>query len=288
MPEAPHKQFKLYLDDSGNKEYSPDGKYPPERGKTPYFVFAGLLLGQGEVSTLPRDLRALKTRRFGTPDIEIKANWLRIDYERKARYLDPYGLNEKQLREFVDDVYNLIASTNLELVGCVVNKVEVQQEYGENAWYAPAIAYECLLQRVQNAMVEKAGIVHVTIDDMTGATPKGSQYRENLERHHRSLVVHGSKLMRGFAFDRLGGQAFSDSSHDERLQLADLVAYAIYRQFVDHGADWEDTTKTALPVYEYLHKISQKFRNQDGRIQGFGIVKFPRKGRILWRVKKKP
>lgn len=88
------------------------------------------------------------------------------------------------------------------------------------------------------------------------------------------------------AFDHVGGMAFRDSHLDERLQLADLVAYAVFRQFVDYGPDWEDDSKP-LPVYEYLERLAPKFRNHNGRLQGYGIVKFPMNKRVKWAVEEK-
>lgn len=74
---------------------------------------------------------------------------------------------------------------------------------------------------------------------------------------------------------------FRDSAIDDRLQLADLVSYAVYRQFVDHGPKWEDDTQN-LPLYKYLGKIVMKFRNAGGRFQGYGIVKFPLNKQVRW------
>jgi hypothetical protein len=132
-------------------------------------------------------------------------------------------------------------------------------------------------------MVTCEGEVHVTIDSMSGATPAGNQHLDNLRRQHESLKKRGSALRKGMTFDRIGGVAFRDSKLDERLQLADLVAYAIYRQFVDHSPEWEDPSKPLL-TYEYLERIATKFRNQGGRIQGYGIIKFPRERRVPWAV----
>ena len=170
---------------------------------------------------------------------------------------------------------------NCVLLACVVDKAEVQQMYGDKAYYAPAISYECLMQRVQQEMSDRDGYVHVTIDNMTGATPAGNQHAYLLRRQHALMRDNGSRLIKGMAFDRIGGMAFRDSHLDERLQLSDLVAYAVYRQFVDYGPDWEDDSKP-LPVYECLERLAPKFRNHGGRIQGYGIVKFPMNRRVKW------
>jgi hypothetical protein len=275
---------KLFIDDSGNKDYHPDGIYNQQGGRTPYFVFGGILITPDAAGRIEEKMRRLKVATFGTTEVEIKARWLRRSDERRRRYLDKYGINENQLAAFTDLTYQAIVEANCMLLACVVDKAEVQQLYKDKAYYAPAIAYECLMQRVQQEMRDCNGHVHVTIDNMTGATPAGNQHAYLLRRQHSRMREYGSRLMSGMAFDRVGGMAFRDSHLDERLQLADLVAYAVYRQFVDHGSDWEDSSKP-LPVYDYLARLVPKFRNNNRRIQGYGIVKFPMNRRVRWVAK---
>jgi len=276
---------KLFIDDSGNKEYSPDGQYRRRGGgRTPYFVFGGLLVTPAEAGYITRSMRDLKLRIFGDDDVEIKAHWLRRNDERTRRYLEPYGLEAGDLTLYTDAVYELMREASCKLVACVVDKAEVQQLYGDKAYYAPAIAYDCLLQRVQQEMTDCKGEVHVTVDAMTGATSAGNQHLNLLKRQDSILQNRGSTLLRGMSFDRVGGIAFRDSKLDERLQLADLVAYSVYRQFVDFGTDWEDDSKP-LELYDYLNRLATKFRNHNGRIQGYGIVKIPMNRRVPWAVK---
>lgn len=275
---------KLFIDDSGNKDYHPDVVYKQQGGRTPYFVFGGMLVTTGAAGRIEEKMRRLKLATFGTEEVEIKARWLRRSDERHRRYLDKYDITEKQLAAFTDLTYLAITEANCLLLACVVDKAEVQQMYGDRAYYAPAISYECLMQRVQQEMKDCGGTVHVTIDNMTGATPAGNQHATLLRRQHALMRKHGSTLMDRMAFDPVGGMAFRDSHLDERLQLSDLVAYAVYRQFVDYGSDWEDDSKP-LPTYEYLDRLAPKFRNQNRRIQGYGIVKFPMNKRVRWAVK---
>jgi cytidylate kinase len=229
-------------------------------------------------------MRTLKREAFGTPDVEIKANWLKRPREREKRYLEEYGITDTQLTSFTDAVYEIIADSSCQLVACVVNKKEVQDEYGSGAWHPSTIAYECLLQRAQKEMASIGGSVSVTMDQMTGATPAGNQHYVNLRSHHHQLRKTGSRLLRGMALDRVeGGLSFKDSADDERLQLADLVAYAVYRQFLDYGPDWHDRSKS-LALYEYLARVIKKFWNKGGVVPGYGIVKFPANERVPWNV----
>ena len=272
MPAPTHK---LFIDDSGDKDYRDDGKYSKSGGPTPLFVFAGLAASPLDASGIEQSMRTLKRQTFGTPDVEIKANWLKRPRERTRRYLAKYGITEAELTAFTDSLYDIIVDSDCQLVGCVVNKKEVRDRYGRTAYHPPAIAYECLLQRAQKEMAACGGTISVTVDHMTGATQAGNQHRVNLRRQHESLRKHGSNLVRGVTFDRIeGGLSFKDSKDDERVQLADLVAYSIYRQFLDYGSDWEDPSKS-LEVYEYLARILKKFWNRSGVVPGYGIVKFP-------------
>ena len=219
---------KLFIDDSGNKDYHPDGTYGQQGGRTPYFVFGGLLITPNAAGRIEAKMRRLKLATFGTAEVEIKARWLRRPDERQQRYLEKYDITEDQLTAFTDLTYQAITEADCMLLSCVVDKAEVQQMYGDRAYYAPAISYECLLQRVQQEMRDCGGYVHVTIDNMTGATPAGNQHAYLLRRQHNKMRKHGSTLMNGMAFDHVGGMAFRDSHLDERLQLADLVAYSVY------------------------------------------------------------
>lgn len=280
MSEPTHK---VYLDESGNRDYSPDGRYSSNGGRTPYFVFGGLIVRPAVAGKIEKGLRWLKTEAFGSPNVEIKAHWLRRNDKRQEKYIQKFRIGEERLAQFCDEVYNLIVSSACELVACAVNKAEVQKEYSP-PWYPPAIAYECLIQRVQLAMQEYGGAAHITIDDHSGKSPKGRDWKLNLMRQHHKLLTYGGQLRRNMSFDRIKGSRpkFRDSAHDERLQLADLVAYAVYRQFVDHGPDWEDPSKP-LRVYEYLNRLAPRFRNRNGIVQGYGIVKFPIKTRVPWK-----
>lgn len=292
MPETPRSpSHKLYVDESGTKEYSDDGLYPKGGGRSQYLDFAGLLLTPVEAGLLDAKLKALKLDCFGTEAVEIKANWLKRPAEREKRYLAPHNISSDQLDAFVEATYDLLAGSKVEIVASIVDKAAVQATYPpDRRWYPPAIAYECMMQRVQMAMSDSGGFVSVTVDDMSGATPKGNQYKTNLEAHHRRLRSAGSQLQLGMKMDRLLEIGFSDSKADERLQLADLAAYSVFRQFADHAAAW-DGDGPILDTYPYFKRLAPRFRSGPGGVvSGYGLVKFPRTSKVSWvlRENKKP
>jgi Protein of unknown function (DUF3800) len=281
-------QYALYIDDSGTKEYAKDPTEYGRTGNSRYFVFGGVLITTAESGTLSETIKKAKRVVFGTDAVEIKSNWLRIPKERTKRYRDKYSIDDDQIEDFVNHYYMLISKANLRLFAAVIDKVHVQEDYG-NPWYAPAIAYEVLMQRIVQS-VKRPESVSVIIDDMTGATPKGRQYRSNLVSHHEKLRKNGSQLLRKLDFSSiLPGIRFVDSARSHLIQVADVIAYNVYRQFVDYGECWErgDATESGelkLQTYEWFDRIGEKFHHgPDGRVQGFGLVKFPLRNRIPWK-----
>jgi len=97
------------------------------------------------------------------------------------------------------------------------------------------------------------------------------------------LKKNGSRLLKKkFGFSRIHGDVrFEDSAHSELIQVADIVAYNVFRQFTDYGDEWEMHGLSALPTYEPFERLSTKFRKgAHGRIQGYGVVKVPLRNRI--------
>ena len=120
---------------------------------------------------------------------------------------------------------------------------------------------------------------------MSGATPKGNQYRDNLRNHHRQLKQTGSTLWKGFSFTQLRELVFVDSKRSHLIQAADVVAYNVFRQFRDHGEEWETAGLGQLPTYDWFSRIAARFRKgPDGRIQGFGVGKIPLRTRVRWKA----
>lgn len=275
----------LYIDDSGTKEYADDPtEYDSKRGKSRYFVFGGVLLNPDCASQLSSAIIKLKLECFGTECVEIKSNWVRLPFERKKRYLAPHDVSSDKFKKFIEDYYAAVVGCDLMFIAAVIDKKHMQEDY-PNPWYPPAVAYDLLLQRLDKEL-HRAGEVSVIIDDMTGATPKGNQYKFNLTHQHQRMIQRGSALMTGFSFKFLNKTLkFVNSAHSHLIQVADIAAYNVYRQFVDHGEEWEAKDITRLPTYDHFERIAMKFRQDaNGRLQGYGIVKFPLRKRIHWVV----
>src|SRR5690606_33762819 len=96
---------------------------------------------------------------------------------------------------------------------------------------------------------------------------------------------YGSKLWKGATFPSLSTQKFVNSQISHLVQVADVCAYNVHRQFQDHGQEWESDEIKSLPMYKYFNRINGKFRKSyNGQVQGYGICKMPEKAKKKWRV----
>ena len=275
----------LFIDDSGTKEYatSPQDYNIGGRGNSRYFLFCGVLVSMGTSGILTNEIIQAKLRCFADDTVEIKSNWLRIPLEQQRRYFEPYGITADRLSAFTEEYYEIINNADLMLIASIVDKLQMQEDY-PNPWYAPAVAYETMLLRVQQELLPSQQVA-VIIDDTTGKTPKGNEYKKNLERQHNKLKKYGSALWKGKTFPSLTTQKFVNSQNSNLVQVADVCAYNVLRQFQMYGNEWEDSNCQKLPLFEYFAKIHTKFRQDNsGKIQGYGIIKMPQRKKIGWSI----
>ncbi len=104
------------------------------------------------------------------------------------------------------------------------------------------------------------------MDDMDGRTPKGNFHRELLKRQHIDICRNGSRHIK-MKLDRIEHRIkFGGSEHYGLIQIADMCAYNVYRQFKDYGHFWDDGNLTdSLPAYEFFERIVPLFRTSPKR-----------------------
>lgn len=266
--------YRIYIDDSGEKEYG--------EKTSRYFVYAGCLVPKEAEEAIDADLDELKRKTFGTTDVEVKSNWIRRPRERRKHYLDPYGVEEETFHKFVDAWLEQMQRPEVTYVASAIDKIQMQEKYAQ-PHYASATAYHFLLQRYQIHCAKSERTGQVTIDDMSGATPKANHWRDLLRRQHTLLKEHGCQFT-DLKFANIALRfRFGQSERFNLLQVADLVAYDVYRQFRDHGDTWDDAEADSVPIYKGLRPILPRFmRSPTGQLEGWGIVKWPSQREGRW------
>src|SRR5712692_8951395 len=187
------KRLVIFIDDSGHKEYGED--------TSRYFVYAGVVVDRSEEQSISDEIDDLKRGCFDDCAVEIKSNWLRMPLERKRRYLDPFGVTENAIDRFVERPYALMTSDRLTYVAAAIDKSQMREQYG-NPYYPSALAYLYVLQRYQKHCVLRDAEGYVTIDDMSGSSPKHNQWRDLLRAQHERLKKGGCPFTK-MRFDRV-------------------------------------------------------------------------------------
>jgi hypothetical protein len=269
-------KYHAFLDESGQRETG--------TGTDRYYVVAGVIVSASSVDRYKLEMGGLKRAFFRTHLVEIKSNWLRQPRERSRHYLIPYKIDENRLSQFVSVIYDWLLATDLILIAGVVDKVDLEKQYA-HPHHPSALAYQMFLQRYQRFLAKRRVKGSVTIDHVEGGTKAGNKWKDLLSRQHRLLLKNGCNYTSTKFLNISDTLSFCDSSHSEGIQLADLVAYNVFRQFKDHGHCWENPTLESLPVYQYFGNMLPRFdHNGDGVFAGFGIAKLPTHRAVKWRI----
>lgn len=293
---------KVFIDDSGDKEYpTPYAREfvdnpPPFPGNETfwrgnYFVLCGVRVDDADLENLNNQFNSLKVKYFGTRDVEIKSTWMRIPDKRKKYYLDPYGITSEQLNQFGEEYFDLIR-TNwkiLKIFGVVFDK----------RWYGKARTTpegtpllktsQVLLERVHSYCGTDCVVI---FDQMESSL----SVKKGAHNKIQGVFLKNDGMTNIYvpSYTNIKDISFKQSSSENFLQVADVCAYTIARQFVEFGREWGGTHKNAegkvvLSVYKYFDRISCNFYVGGwlfDSVRGYGLVCLPDKAKINWDFKK--
>lgn len=90
--------------------------------------------------------------------------------------------------------------------------------------------------------------------------------------------------LRAISFRRLADSFLALAGPPFRPPRRPRIRAASRRACSVESSEWEQHLHK-LPMYDHFRKISGKFRQaDDGTVDGYGIVKFPVRTRVRWRV----
>jgi hypothetical protein len=267
-------RYHAFLDESGQRDYGP----LTDR----YYVVAAAIARVEHVDMYCTELAGLKRSFFGTPAVEVKSHWLRNPAHRKRHYLDAFAVSEARLAAFVESLYDWILATELVFIAGVVDKDQMSSQYTHPHYPSP-VAYQVFLQRYQKFLASRHCIGAITFDEIAGSSPGGRSWQELLLRHQRRLKHVGCNYT-GIQFTHVEDLlSFGNSASCPLIQIADIAAYNTFRQFRDHGSQWDDPAAKSLPVYRYFDRLLPRFhQSPSGVFAGFGVAKMPTRARHAW------
>lgn len=253
--------YLFYLDESGEREYESESQY---------FVLCALGVPEDTWQELDARINALKRECFGRSEVEIKSSWLRRERERRKRYIEPYRISEDSLRKFTAQLYQTLWEANIVLIACAVDKFALQRESAQLE--SPLVrAYLTLLEQIQSFLRAQQDFGIVVFDKINESQFKKYGYEQELAQQH--LLWRQRTAQREGTVRVIEGLLFLPSHENNFIQLADLCAYNIYRQFVNHGDEWDTGF---VSRYDYFALIEGKlFCDADGSYRGFGLRRCP-------------
>ena len=281
----------FFIDDSGSKTWvTPYAKdfveNPPERNdqniafwRSNYFVLAGIHVTTADMKHISDEVISLKEKYFGTKNVEIKSEWLRNPMKRKKKYILPFGITDQGLIGFVNDWYGIFEKYK--------DKLQVQAFVLDKRYFGPKMRVHTPLQllaevafdRLEKHPSKEAVIVFDQMD--VEIRSEKNEQGDILKISDKHITI--SSFYTKYTHVR---PRFEKSCNSLFLQMADTVAYNIYRQFVDHGDEWENG-KPNLPLYQYFQRIVGNLYSKNGQIAGYGIVKVPNLKKIRWSRREK-
>ena len=292
--------YKIFIDESGSKDYinpysvefidnPPLFKDYPKFWQDNYFVLCAVRIKQENIDSINCDINTLKNRFFKTHSVEIKSDWLRNPFQRKKYYLVPYGINNEQLNDFGNQFIDIIAhyKHTLKLFAVVFDKryygdAKRQRDEGQPLLKATQVLFE----RFQYS----SGYNFVVFDQM-----ESSLKLSHGQHDHILNIFTKNKGMESIyvnEYNKIVDIKFKKSKQENFLQVADVCAYNIFRQFVEYGRDWSGTKKdkdgvSKMDGYPYFDRIRCNFAFhpfKPSQVRGVGLTCIPDSDKINWDI----
>ena len=225
--------YFFYFDESGSRDPSVGTETRP---KDHIYVLLAMGMYEGRWKAFERDVSFLKLQladelykrgkgRFALSDCEVKSTWIRNPRgrARESPFLD--SLEKEDRQRLVDTYFRQVGERNVVLMAVVVDKRYLHDYVTHELLHKKA--YELVLERIQH-------------------------YMREYHRKHRAVMVmddtskqlNQAVAMQHARFQRVGNQNmmfpavveypfFTRSELSNGVQLADLLAYNVYRAFRD-------------------------------------------------------
>lgn len=243
----------LFVDESGT---------PPNKpGRQKYFVLGGLVIPEAVWHQVEKELDVAKAAFNVTGEI-------------KWRFFSPHNkdfdnsishLNEQQRNLFRDKLFRIITSRKSLKIISVVASVDASYDLEaiQNSDDLYQFAYKPLTERFQYFLQDMQRDSGQKTCGIIVCDHRGPRDDKRLQELHQRLI-HQDGLYSSSYQNLIEGLFIAPSHWSVGIQLADLVAGAIYRNF-ESGDD------------RFFKKLLGSFRARGAIIEGVGLVKQPRK-----------
>lgn len=230
--------YFFYIDESGNRDPSPG---TANRLKDHIYVLLAVGLYERqwrpfelEISRLKLELADLLDQdgqgRFGLADCEIKSSWLRHAPSRQRHSPFLAALHAHDMDRLVGAYYHQLSARNAVVLSSVIDKRELHAKTTHDVLHR--WAYELLLEQIEHFMRQyhNKHLALLVVDDTN------IQLNRFIALEHAALLRRGNPNM--FFPHIVEYPFFTRSELSNGVQLADLLAYNVYRAFRDEDPNY--------------------------------------------------
>ena len=238
--------YFFYVDESGNRDPSSGTSIRPKD-----HIYVLLAVGLYERQWRPFELEISRLKlelahylhrdgnpRFGLADCEVKSSWLRHTPSR-SRY-SPFlaALHADDMGRLVEAYYDQLDTRNAVILASIIDKRELRADTTHEVMHR--WAYELLLERIEHYMRQ----YHHRHQALIVMDDTNTQLNQFIAMEHAALLRRGNPNM---LFPHIVEYPFFTRSElSNGVQLADLLAYNVYRAFRDEDPDYP-YFRTILP-----------------------------------------
>ena len=242
--------YFFYFDESGSRDPSIGTQ---EKPKDHLYVLLAVGMFEGQWRRFETAISGLKLALadhlhqsgkgpFELADCEIKSNWVRNVKERKERSSFLSGLAEDDIKRLVNTYFQQIAERRVVIMTTVIDKRSLYEHTTHEKLHKKA--YEFMLERIQHYMRE----YHPKHNALIVMDDTGKQLNRAIAMKHAFFQRSGNQNM-GFPAI-VEYPFFTRSEFSNGIQLADLLAYNVYRAFKDENMDYPYFQKLLPNLYQ--------------------------------------
>ncbi|WP_076143259.1 DUF3800 domain-containing protein [Natrinema saccharevitans] len=215
----------LYLDESGDSGWLPDhGGNSTE----PYLIYGGVVLSPAQNHLLKQELHDIINKYFSSPMDRPEE----IHYADICHHNGPYSqLSNEESSDLRDDLFELILDIEPMLMGMVIDKYELKEEYGAYANPPKRLAFRAIADRFHKQLQSDDAVGMITMDASERSID--ARLRELIYQAQDSgIKLDGASSKYDSTLPRIMDTVtVTPSEMSPGIQLADIVAYQIRHQY---------------------------------------------------------
>lgn len=245
----------LFIDESGT---------PPPVNKvetSPYFVLGGAIIPDDFWHRVKADLEAVK-REFKVVG-EVKWRFFAPHHKKPHTLSHLKGADKEALRSKMFSI--LVKYKSIKTMSVIVDAAAAYQLGYINSpddlyWYA----YKTMTERFQYYLQDISRISGQRINGIIVCDHRAPNDDRRLQELHAKLLLGNHEAHSSYA-NLIEGVFIAPSHLSVGIQFADMVGGAVLRRFT-------------VADNRFYDQIADTFRkSEDGRIDGFGLIRFPKK-----------